>query len=948
MKVGTFDIHRPAAMSLRAQATWARLLLRFTMWAIIVVSVISLLAGVAAFFIVQTDWFQRWSAKKVEEILANELEAKVEFTALRVNIFKGIELDSVRLITRGDTVLSAASLTARYEIEPLLLRSIVVSGITLDAPVVRLLRSATDSTWNVEHIVKPKQDTTPAKPFEWGITLRDLTLRNGTVTVYDSLSGEPLPQRIHYTRTTLHNVNLSCSAILNIASQTYTAGINNFTFREERTGFSPREFRLAARVDTTALNILNLHIITDSTDLELDARFDSVNVFAGGKIERAPFRCSLNTPQLLARELNLFLPPTFSLKGMFDVDADVDGSINRMSIAARHVRIRSTDLQGTVVLDHLADGKPFTYTINLVQSVATYNEVRDALPTVVLPDIPFLRRVDFRKAHCFGIGDSLSCDVDATSTFGSLRGTARLGLRPLLEYDVDATVGDFDISALTMNGATASRLNGQIKARGKGTTLGDASAAASVNLNESSFAGRQFRSLASSLRIDSRTITLDTLHLAFPDAVMDSTDVVYDGEPRWLEARGTVDMNTQTMPVYSLALSLQHTPLASLVQTPTAPRLFSGAFTVQGTGFHPDSLSANLDASVDEFLLADRAIFPFSLKASVLRRDKDNRTVTLASEPADITLDGRFRLTTFGPVFLAQIEMIDKFIRKKASVMSSDTATVPMTFPYRLPEDTLDMRYIVRLRNLAPVAPFLQGVKINARADVSGSLRGSQACYELAVDTAYIPKFSMQIGSSFMISQPLRAHILLRTENMNTQPDLVQADVEVLCDSVFRVEQTRFVRPTLALRLVEGKTQFTASTRINNRMPLAVRGSLTLNESEYLLALDSLRFGLNRAFAFSSQRPVRATITPRGTMIHDLLMKHDSSRALFSAHGVLNSKRFDGMTVGIRNFSLRTLQRIPDVAGIAVLELLDGWVDSLDFNVRGPFTKPIFTLNGTM
>ncbi|MBX7154222.1 MAG: translocation/assembly module TamB domain-containing protein [Candidatus Kapaibacterium sp.] len=948
MKIGNIEFHRPAALSLRAQSTFARLVLRYTMFLLIAFFLFLFVAGISIYFITKTDWFHRWSAQKLEEVLANELEAKLEFSSIEFNVFRGVELDSVRLITKGDTVLKANSLQLYYELEPLLIRRIVIREVLLDRADIRLLRNTHDSTWNVAHIVKPKQDTTETKPFDWSIYIRDVAIQHSIVTVHDSLSGEPLPDRMHYTKMKLRDFNCSLSAALNIARQDFSVCINSMSFHEQRTNFTANDIHLCAEVDSTRLGITAMRLITPTTNMFLRANIDSVNIFrSGAKIEEKPLTLEINSKALDAKDINWFMPSTFTLANTFSLHTVCYGTLNNLLLEVDEVTTGSSNLHGTLELNHLTDDKTLAYTINLTPSKASYPDFRVALPTLQLPDINFLERLAFRPTTVYGKGDSIYCDVDVTGDFGTIDGIIELKTTKVLGYKATIDCRNFNIAGFTHKSSNMSDINGYIHVNGSGTTLEEAIAKTDIELKNSSYAGRTIESLRLLGSTTNGLLQVDSLNVHFPWSSKDSSDAFFmSGEPKEFTAKGTLDLSNTSRPTYDMNIGLLHMPLAELLQYPAAPRLLSGGLDIKGTGFHPDSLSAGLNAHFEEFVLVDRALFPFTLNTNVTRLDAEHRKVELFSGPFDAVLSGRFKLGTFGQVFLAQLNMIDKTIRKGFAIMESDTSASSNFTPYDLPTDELDMRYKVKVKNLSPISPFLVGVRLNAQGDVSGYLRGKPDCYELGVDTARVPKFSLQVGETYMRAMPINLSMILRTENMNTIPSVMQADIETSCDSVFRADNTYFVQPTFWLRFIDDRAQFAASTWLDNKMPIRVRGDITMEDREFNVILDSLKFGLNTAFSFSAKDKVRATITPRGTMVHQLTMKHDSSQATISANGVFNFKRFDGMNFIVKNFDISQLQKIREVAAIQPLQLLNGKVDSLAVTVSDKFTNPKFSIDG--
>jgi hypothetical protein len=108
MNIGKYEFLGPAARSLRAPATFLRLLFRWIMWGIIGVFSLMFVLGVSGYIVVQTEWFHRWAAGQLTTILSDQLEARLSFGAVRFNLFRGVELDSVSL-TNWSHCLSGTS-----------------------------------------------------------------------------------------------------------------------------------------------------------------------------------------------------------------------------------------------------------------------------------------------------------------------------------------------------------------------------------------------------------------------------------------------------------------------------------------------------------------------------------------------------------------------------------------------------------------------------------------------------------------------------------------------------------------------------------------------------------------------------------------------------------------------------------------------------------------------
>ncbi len=949
MKIGHYEFHRPAARSLRAQATRLRSLARFIMWSIIVAFSLLFVLGITTAVVVQTDWFHRWAAEKLTAVLSDELEAKLEFRSIRFNLFKGIELDSVHLSTRGDTVLSASSLRLRYELEPLLIRHIVISEVQLLDANIRLLRSKQDSTWNVDHIVKPSPDDPNKKPLDWGITVRNVALLNARVRVCDSLSFEPIENRLHYTRLDLDSVNLRMSATLNLAAKQYAVSIDDLQCIEHRCALHIEHLRCAAEIDSSHIALRNLRFMTPGSNFHLHGSIDSTNVFdSTTDLATRPLNLHIEPSKLMAHDINLFLPPDFSLGADFELHSTVSGNLNVMHFDVDRVQTQNTELHGSYTMHNVANARPFIYEVELQHSSANFSDIRRALPTLKMGEIAFLDHLRLDQTRVYGTKDSIAAIVGVQGDFGQVQGTVGLLTREKLVYNAELDVQSFDTYPFTQKYSQASRLNGHLSLDGSGTTLDDLQAQLGLHLNHSSFGGKDISSLQLNASMLAKVLTVDTLDVRFPLSAADSTVGYSAADQRELRLKGALDLNDVTMPAYSVQARTQLMPLAQLVGDNNLPQSFSADIKCNGVGFHPDSLQVDLQTDVTDFILTDGALFPFKLSAKLSRSDAQHRHLELHSDFADANVDGRYRLGTAWSVFLVHIGMLDKYVRNHYAKAQSDSASFKPMLPYSLPDDTLDLKYNLKVRGMAAIAPFIKGVRLDARGNISGSISGTPSCYQFVVDTARVRRFSMRIDQDFVYSQPITMSLHMQTENMTSQPFIEQAILNIRCDSVLRINTTRFVVPRFNITILDDHARFMLSTRMENHIPLYARGSMHNEGNIYRVNLDSLYAGWSRSLAFRTTHPAHLLMSPQGVRVDSLSLQYIGGEDRISLSGLFNSNSFDHMKVDLRQFDVETLKKIPELVSVNALQMLGGVVDSLSVDIHGKYSAPRFEVQGRM
>ncbi|MFM7340337.1 MAG: hypothetical protein ACKO2H_09515, partial [Bacteroidota bacterium] len=146
---------------------------------------ILILGMVGAYVFVQTDSFREWFRPVLIEQINKQIKGKVNFSDMRIDIFKGIILHDVSLTVAGDTILQAGDIAVSYSIEAILNRSISISTLTLDHPTIKIIRSK-DGTWNVEHVLYPIPEDPSKPPFDWQVTLGNLEMCGGSIRIVDS------------------------------------------------------------------------------------------------------------------------------------------------------------------------------------------------------------------------------------------------------------------------------------------------------------------------------------------------------------------------------------------------------------------------------------------------------------------------------------------------------------------------------------------------------------------------------------------------------------------------------------------------------------------------------------------------------------------------------------------------------------------------------------------
>jgi len=150
----------------------------------VVLLTLMLLAVLAVLGVTNTDRGRRFVHRTALKALQSSVHGRVKLGALSGNLLSGATLDGLSITdSAGAPFLSVQRATVRWNVAALVHKRIVLDPVTLDRPVVMLVRSA-DKIWNYQRIF-PTDSTAPKKAPGFGswITLDNLSLEDGDILV---------------------------------------------------------------------------------------------------------------------------------------------------------------------------------------------------------------------------------------------------------------------------------------------------------------------------------------------------------------------------------------------------------------------------------------------------------------------------------------------------------------------------------------------------------------------------------------------------------------------------------------------------------------------------------------------------------------------------------------------------------------------------------------------
>ncbi len=951
---------------------WKRLVFfigRFVRRTVIGILLFIVFISVSVILVTQTESFRRWATPFLQDFLNDQLQGRVEFSDVGINLLRGLILRDVRLMADGDTVLVTREISIGYDLERFLNKQIYVTHLTLESPRIKILRNK-DSSWNVEHIAKPPSDTTPAKPFDYLIHAYDISIRNATFIMEDSLAPIARSGTLDFGHLHLWNVNVNLSADADIPKNNYSLFLKNCAF-EEREGFSLKNLSIEALANKQGVEVKNMHFDTPKTQLELQAKIDSLNIFEGitsSKFSAAPITLDLNADSLAMDDLLRFLPDV-GVVGSYKLAIEANGKLPSMNIKKLKIDSRLSHLNASGKLKNLDKPEKLTFQAIAETSLINYDELQRVTPVLHLPVLDFLGTVRIRKAFVNAVpSDSIEITATTFTKSGNVDGKMTMFLRSPLGYHADASVENINLAAITHNPDLESSLNAKVNIAGKGIMLDELDAVARIEAWNSTISGKKFtKALFAGSSKDKGFVKVDTLFVDVQEPIVkgegiyqephDSTSTA-PGLPGTLSLSGEFDLRDLKNPVYNFKSQFESFPLAKLMNNKKFPASMTVNITSDGRGFHPDSLEGKLAADFNIVNFEDLTILPWKLNVTIDRNKAlQTRTMRLRSTFVNMLLDGKFTFESLFKECTQQSEFIADYINYNVDKVRSLNAKNQFAWErspadsgkiYVHPANPIDMKFRLAIRDIAPVNVFFaKDFTLQSKGVFIGSIRADERQSEFNIDTLKVSSSELRSGEFFIKTDPLLLHAGALIKHNAAVSSLEKLNINGKCDSIITVNDAILKDPFINYTNNGKKGSISAGVFYNYLVGLGVHGEFTFDKNEALsMLLDTLTVGYGGKVWYLASK-ADATVSPVGVNIGKLeLIRKDAEKITLS--GLISDDRFKDFNVKVQQFPLKELSSFPFISASQkqLFKSLTGKVTDLTASLNGTYAKPIIKCKG--
>lgn len=902
-------------------------------------AVIVLFLAVAVLGFTQTRVFRSYLRSQLIEIVRKELHGELTLGTIDGNLFGGFRVDNVVLRKDGEAVLTVQSAEARYDPFALITKRVAISRLTLTNPFISLTRSSAGS-WTVGRLLGASPgDTVPSA---WTINLKQIQLIDGAVRIVDSLalvrrsadsSLRLSPGRFDYSNLQIDSLNLDAG--LALLGRDIGLTVRSLSGIVPAHDFRVKEFSCDASLTPSLASVKSLRVLTNRSELKLDARMDGIDVTRItdiAELRQTPVSVKLTIEHLDFAELARFIgQPVKFLERSVAGGLDVEGRFGALNIHKLALRTELSSIQIAGTLTNLHHPSDLEMDLASLKNNVDPDDVRLLMPSLGIPDLSRLGVVKY-DLYFKGKPSVFHAQLSSASRIGGVDVDADLDLREgALTYEGKIQTRRFDLAPATGDSTWRSSLNMAASVQGRGTRLTEMTSIIRAEIDSSSF----YR-----LPLSRSVIVVDVA-----DRTLRPRLSLRLGSSR-IELGGSLQLKQNDFVDYNITGRINTLNLAELTSSKTFTSDLSFELETRGQFKSLDAISGTLDlhlfrSTFDTVQFAGGAA---AIRVNTL--DASPQTLDITSGILDFSATGQFTpLSVFssivrgasltGEAFRYRISLLDS-LRGSAAAESPRGA---MRIYPRANSGSTAYTLKLDVKDCYPIGVVL-GVEIDGQLTVNGRVRDEDAGIKLAGEVS-VPElhyadstvsFSVWDGEVAYRIDGLASDRLLRSMGLSVGVKTKRFDIENLPTATMSLDAT----------MQGDSVSYQVSALLDSLVTVRLRGAGSLAQKFFAFELDRVTADFNSQL-FENTSPVQMLVGRDGLQISNLLLSRGAEQ--LGAHGIIDPTGNSDISVEVRALGVGDLPKIlRRTTPMESLPSLSGVVNA-GGTFRGSFESPQFSVN---
>jgi len=928
---------------------------------------LAVVLSVLLYFVVHTDMFQSWAKQQLLQFANDNLRGKIDFGSLDIDIYKGLSLNDLHVFADGDTVVSCKSLSIHYSIESLYFKTISLQSLILKEPRVKVLRSNQDSIWNVEKIAKPSTDTAKSEPFDWFVAVRDLQIQDGMFALVDSIyKGNQQKGNVDYIHMVYDQLQFRSAFYGRPTQREFTLALHTISLVERNTQFKLTSLSGVCKFDSTGVETYGLEVVTPTTEFTLIAKWKNINFFAltNEMLFTAPFEAVIDAPKASAHDARFFIPPVFIVGGdVTNLRGKASGSLRNMDVDYLEMATKQSNVRVKGNLRNLDIIDKFTYDVTMDNSYGNYDEVRSYLPTVPLPDLPFVGTTTIRSARATGSIRHADANFDGVASCGGFKGELGSNFDPkkTLSYYIKGTLTQFDLHKTlpTIEQMQNTVLTGEVDVKGSGVSLDKMELSLFADLSASTISGIALDGCDIRLHAEKGSqFFLDTFAVRFKqfsDGSIENPIVKSELEKgSTLYANGKILMRDSKNPEYFLNLKATSLPLARLTKSALLPEYISTEFRVNGSGFHPDSIQARVTGAKIPFCYVNNTLInPFEIQRFILSKIDGERKLDFRSDYLSVLVTGNYRFEPLAAILQQQVADIMHFFESKSNfVIDGKERTEYDTLQVKSSLITEPTKCFITVEIKPNIVPILTTYTKAPIEEIQGKLyleveSVNNVNTVKILPSTFLEKATIVSEDDVFFLDKIKFSSTIQTTPLNRYEPITIVKASMSSDSSIVLGSTEFSHPKVTFSYDNNKATYKASTSITSIGAFDIVGSIVTLPQSYEFYIDSLDFDYQGKAYWELIKPFQIHLQDKIFTIDSASIQRNKAETIRIA-GSVDLEKFYNMTVDISSFPLSQVPLFTNDESLnEIIKSLKGNVNRLLLTLNKEFKNPAVEVVGS-
>lgn len=824
---------------------------------------------------------QTYAAKKAAAYLSKELKTTITIGSLYVKPFKSLVLeDLVVFDLQKDTLANFPKFTVD-------LNRLSIKERILDVNTVQInngsfyLKDNQDKSSNLDFIIDYFDNGPPPKvkkkKFQF---LIDRIILNNINFKYKDLSKNKVVKGVNFEDINLTKLN-GIFEKLNTKGHVIQANIKNLTF-QEKSGFNLKNLTALATIDTNAIELQKLLLVTNQTRLTdyfqmKFGKFKDFNDFENKVRMKANFKES----HVSASDISYFTPALKKMKLDIDIDGQISGYVNNLKAKKLSIKAgKATHIKGDFALKGLPDWEQ-TFMDMKIEMAGTNKKDLDELLTDItgkpMKSIPIIVN-KFGNINFNGSFTGFQNDFIAYGEFKTKLGRVKsdvnmkINKNGIPSYIGNVKTFDFNLGEL-IDEKSLGKITSELYVKGKGAEIKELSEQLKGNLTYIDFNDYRYRNVK--------------INGTFNKKLFDGNLSINDKNVQ-LDFDGSVNLNPK-LPVFNFKANIKNAKLKTLKLLKDS-MMIDATFSTNFSGDNLNNIQGNL--LIEKIKLNNKKgiynIDSVQLDASGL---DINRSLTISSDILDASIKGQYDLNTIVSYYKAIA---------KTYIPSLDANIIKY--------NTQIFSFNLKIKRFEPIAELIApGLEIDDQALLVGN-------FDSRNNTATLNGFISKLTYKGIIAN----NIIIDENTTDKQIQaIITSDRVDLNDSLFikNVNIVNVLRnDSLSLNVKLSNADDANQLDLNGLVEFASDTTARISILPSNLKINSEDWTI--------QEKVKISFNEGKTQITNFDLSN--GRQLLTVDGILSEDPKDLLLVGFENFNLKTLNPFMKTLGVKLAGNVNG------------------------